>query len=95
MERHYRGACVFAATDTVKQEPAISSVFGTISRPAESMSVINTYFTPLRFGGGCYTDTVTGTDASSESISMIKEERRNQKADGGCSYSYCATCWHS
>lgn len=50
-------------------------------------------FDAIKFWGNCYTTTVTGTDASSEPISMVKEERRNQKADGGCSYGYPAIRW--
>ena len=42
MDRRHRhqGAHVLAAPDMVEQGPAVSSVFGTISRPTESMSII-------------------------------------------------------
>lgn len=34
-------------------------------------------------------------DASSEPVSMVKEEWRNQKADEGCSYDYPVICCHN
>lgn len=50
-------------------------------------------FDATDFGGHCYTTRVTGTDANSEPISMVREERRNQKAGGGCTSDYRAVCW--
>ena len=50
-------------------------------------------FDATDFGGHCYATRVTGTDANSEPISMVREERRNQKAGGGCTSDYRAVCW--
>lgn len=53
------------------------------------------WFYTAKFWDGCSTTAITGTDADSESVIVIREERTNQKAAGCCSYNYPTTCWHS
>ena len=93
-QRHHWGACVFVAPNTgAGTSHLICARHGFLTRRIHEHN--NCLFYSTAFWGGCYPTTGTGTDANSESISMVKKESRNQKADGGCSYSYFATCWHS